>query len=97
MRQKISAAWKSITASLSNGVDALDRGLSKIPGMGASAPQAVTTVSSRSTTPYKAPTKSWFQKNFRDDERLKLEAYMKASTQAEQDAILATMKPDMGL
>lgn len=67
---------------------AISNGISKImptPKPAVAAPQV---------TP--APTeKSWFQKTFRSDERLKLEAYVMASTQAEQDAIVATMKDDM--
>jgi hypothetical protein len=70
----------------------LDKGLSKVfgifPSPSSKAPQEVTSLS----TPAKPKEKSFFQKTFRSDERKKLEAYTLASTDAEKEAILATMK-----
>ena len=43
----------------------------------------------------KAPKQGFFKSTFRGDERLKLEAYTMASTEAEKQAILKTMKDFM--
>jgi len=43
----------------------------------------------------KPKKKSFFQKIFRSEERLKLEAHTMASTKVEQNAILTTMKDIM--
>lgn len=99
MREKLKALWAKVPSFKQVGTS-LDASLQKVPGM---AQSEVTTIVG--TPPYqspenvrqsrKTPKKSWFQETFRGEERLKLEAYTMASTQAEQDAILKTMKPDM--
>jgi len=55
----------------------------------------ITKTETPKVTPKRKSGKTTFQKIFRSEERLKLEAYMSASTQAEQDVIVASMKDSM--
>ena len=91
MREKLKALWGKVPSFKQVGTS-LDASLQKVPGMAQSEVTVSTTAVRQSR---KAPKKSWFQETFRSDERMKLEAYTQASTQVEQDAILATMKVSM--
>ena len=87
MKEKLKAIWNKIPSFKQVG-KSLDTSLQNTN-------DEVTTTVVHKTSYRKSESKSWFQETFRGDERKKLEAYMSASTQAEQDAIVATMKEDM--
>jgi len=92
MKAKLKALWAKVP-SFKSVATSLDDKLQHVPGM---ADSKTTTVVGNPPYQYSKPEKkSWFQNTFRGEERLKLEAYVGASTQAEQDAILATMKDTM--
>lgn len=96
MREKLKALWAKVP-SFNKVVTSLDESLQKMPGMAKSEEALVNGVHSTETIRQsrKTPEKSFFQKTFRGDERLKLEAYNQASTEAEKEAILKTMKDFM--
>ena len=99
MKEKLKTLWAKVPSFKQVG-SSLDEKLQKVPGM---AQSEVTEVVG--TPPYQSPEilrvarqtpkKGFFKECFRGEERLKLEAYNQASTDAEKEAILKTMKTDM--
>lgn len=90
MREKLKVLWTKVPSFKQVSVS-LEETAQSVAGLTESSP----TVVPSPYQPHKAEKRSFFQRIFRGEERLKLESYMSANTQAEQDAILATINTDM--
>ena len=87
MKESLKALWNKIPSLKQVGLP-LDSKLGFIPGMKSS---ETTTIVSQPT--YRKPQeKSLLKELFRSDKRLRLEKYVGASTQAEQDVCIAEME-----
>ena len=79
--------------SIKNLANTLDKYLSKV--MPASKAPTATPTASTTTVRAKTKPKGFFKKTFRNDNRLALEAYVSASSDAEQQASLSNIKTSM--